>query len=61
MVTAGTPAHTQISAEAICAPAQGIRSESLELVRLRDKAGWAEAKRALGKFGPRDKPIKART
>jgi hypothetical protein len=60
MVRGGTPAHMQISAEAICDPAQAIAVSRWNSVRLRDKAGWAEAKRALGKFGPRDKPIKAR-
>jgi len=54
-------AHTQISAEAIYDSAQRIRSELSELVRLRDKVRRAEAKRKARKFGPRDKPIKART
>jgi hypothetical protein len=57
-----TMAHMQISAEAIYESAQRIRSESLELLRLREKVRRAEARqKARGKFGPRDKPIKART
>jgi hypothetical protein len=39
MVTGGTPAHMQISAEAICDPAQGIRGESLEL-GTPSRQGW---------------------
>jgi hypothetical protein len=55
-------ARMQISAEAIYDSAQRIRSELLELVRLRDKVRRAEVRQKVrGKFGPRDKPIKART
>jgi len=55
-------AHMQISAEAIYDSAQRIRSDLLELVRLRDKVRRAEVRqKARGKFGPHDKPIKART
>ena len=58
-------AHIQISTETIYDPAQRIRRlahELLELVRFRDKVRRAAAsQKARGKFGPRDKPIKART
>jgi hypothetical protein len=54
-------AHMQISAEAIYDSAQRIRSELLELVRLRDKVRRAEVRqKARGKFGPRDRRKRVR-
>jgi hypothetical protein len=62
MVMEDTMAHMQISADAIYDSVRRIRSESSELVRLRDKVRRAEAgQKARGKCGPRDKPIKTRT
>jgi hypothetical protein len=61
IVMGDTMAHTRISAEAIYDSAQRIRSELLELVRFRGKVRGAEARQKARNFGPREKPIKART
>jgi hypothetical protein len=55
-------AHMQISAEAIYDSAQRIRSELLELVRLRDKVRRAEARQkargSLVRATNRSRPVR---
>jgi hypothetical protein len=56
-------AHMKITADTIYESAQrnrGLAHELLYLIRLRDKVQRAEARKARGKFGPRDRRKRVR-